>query len=91
MYSNWQAAAQTAIGEVHAKLPPEATIAERRKALRAAAYWFHGNTSHGKKTWAKHCKIYLIRHGYVPPQKKAEDSPLFNQSDHYFPYRSEGQ
>lgn len=79
---NWQHDAPIEIAKAVSGLPENATIAERKKALRVHAYWFHGGTSWGKKVWAKHCKIYLARFGSVVPQK-----PFQFGDDIIFPYR----
>ncbi len=79
---NWQHDAPIEIAKAVASLPDDATVAERKKALRAHAYWFHGGTSWGKKVWAKHCKLYLARFGPTVPQK-----PFKFGDDIIFPYR----
>lgn len=81
---NWQHDAPIEIAKATAHLPEDATIAVRKKALRAHAYWFHGGTSWGKKVWAKHCKLYLARFGPVVPQK-----PFQFGDDIIFPFRDE--
>lgn len=75
MYSDWQAEARRVIAKIDAELPPDADLKARRSALRKAAHDFHGGTSHGKKTWGKHCRIYLEKHGQPP--RKVERSPRF--------------
>ena len=81
---NWQHDAPIEIAKAVSSLAENATIAERKKALRAHAYWFHGGTSWGKKVWAKHCKLYLARFGPVVPQK-----PFQFGDDIIFPYRDD--
>lgn len=82
---DWQHMASQAIERVHASLPEDATVADRKRALRAAASEFHGGTSWGKKVWAKHSKRYLARFGPVVPQK-----PFQFGDDIIFPYAKGG-
>lgn len=79
---NWQHDGPIEVAKAVAHLPDDATIADRKKALRAAAYDFHGGTSWGQKVWSKHCKIYLARFGPVAPQK-----PFQFGDDIIFPFR----
>jgi hypothetical protein len=88
MYADWQAAARLMISKIDADLASTATLAERRSALRKAAGSFHCGTSHGKKTWSKHARKYLERHGQPPRQPKTvEEAPNFGP-DIIFPFRS---
>ena len=86
MYSDWQAEARRVIAQIDASLPPDADLKTRRSALRRAAFEFHGGTSHGKKTWSKHTRIYLQKHGL--PLRSVEDSPRF-ADDIIFPFRDQ--
>jgi hypothetical protein len=66
MRSDWQADAKAMIAAIHAELPADATLVQRRSELRKAASSFHMGTSHGKKTWSKHARVYLEKHGQLP-------------------------
>lgn len=88
MYADWQAAARHYIAQVDASLPKDATLKERRAALRKVAWEFHGGTSWGKKTWSKHSSAYLAKHGQPPRKVRgAENSPNFGP-DIIFPFRA---
>lgn len=93
MYSDWQAAARAAIQKVHESLSADATLKDRRAALRQAAPNFHGYTSWGRKVWSKHCRNYLELHG-LPKRigwraRKAYQEKLkkLGQADIVFPFR----
>ena len=75
MRADWQAAAKAMIAEIHASLPTDATVVQRRSALRKAAAGFHMGTSHGKKTWSKHARVYLEKHGQLPRIVNLRDQP----------------
>ena len=75
MRSDWQAAAKAFIAAIHADLPEDATLVQRRSALRKAAAGFHMGTSHGKKTWSKHARAYLEKHGQLPRTRNLRDQP----------------
>jgi hypothetical protein len=55
---DWQNDAPKMIAAIHKSLP-DASPDDLRKALRKAAYNFHGGTSWGQKVWSKHCRIYM--------------------------------
>lgn len=85
---DWQGEAKRLIAAVHASLPENASLAERKKACRAAGgYHYHGGTSWGKKVWAKHTRAYLEMHG-LPPRRPPPEAPQF-ADDIFFPYRAE--
>ena len=85
MYANWGEEARYRIDKILAALPPDATLEDKRKALRAASGDFHGGTSWGKKVWPRECRKYLQRLG-LPPLK-IESHPRFSD-DIIFPYRA---
>lgn len=93
MYSDWQAAARAEIKSVHESLPADATLKERRSALRKAAHGFHAGTSWGKKVWSRHCRQYLELHGLPkkvgrPGSKEFQDKlRKMGQADIIFPFR----
>jgi hypothetical protein len=60
---NWQRDAPLCIEQATKDLSADATLTERRSALRKAAFDFHGGTSWGKKVWSKHVRKYLEFHG----------------------------
>lgn len=88
MRADWQAAAKAIIAEIHETLPPDATVVQRRSALRKAAAGFHIGTSHGKKTWSKHARVYLEKHGQLPRTRNLRDQPGL-ADDIIFPFARE--
>ena len=74
---------------MHNSLPADATLADRRAALRAAAYNYHGGTSWGRKVWGKRCRRYLEQHGQKPRTTK-QAAPLF-ADDIIFPYAKDAK
>lgn len=66
----WSDAAREVIGQVHASLPPEATYAERKKALYEA-YPFGPRQYFPYKAWCKEQRAYLAR--YKP---QSDPTPL---------------
>lgn len=66
--SRWRDDARYWIAAAHAILPAEATLKQRRAALRQRAYYAHGGTSWGKKMWGQECRRYLEQHGQKPRQ-----------------------
>lgn len=74
MRADWTHDARAYIARATDELPADATLKERRAALRAVAWQFHGNTSWGKKVWSKECRRYLERHG-LPQRTPADASP----------------
>lgn len=87
MRGDWQAAAKAFIADIDASLPPDATLPQRRSALRKRAGEFHMGTSWGKKVWSKHCRIYLERHGQLP--RRLRDQPTL-PADIIFPFAEGG-
>jgi hypothetical protein len=61
----WHDRAWQAIEKMHAALPPDATLAERKKAL-TAAYPFGERRHFPFKAWCKARRQYLAR--YEPPK-----------------------
>ena len=71
------------IAQVHAGLPADATIPQRRKALREVGFKVHGYTSWGRKMWGQEVRKYLQNHGLAQLPVPAEWFP-----DHvHFPFR----
>ena len=66
MRADWKGSARRFIADAVKDLPPEATLTERRAALRLVAGLFHLGTSWGKKVWARECRRYLEQHGLPP-------------------------
>ena len=75
MTFNWTDAARELIKEIDATLPADATLKQRKAALREHAWRHHGGTSWGKKTWSRAAREYLELHGQ-PPRTIADASPL---------------
>lgn len=73
---DWQKTAARIVDEVHRNLPADADLATRKKALRAARPWEFASTSWGKKTWAKHSRKYLEKHGLPPLHPKPIEDHL---------------
>jgi hypothetical protein len=95
--SRWIDQARSAVAKVARELPDDATLTERRKALRKVGSLFHGNTYWGRKQWGKACREYLAQ--YDP---KAAPRPLdgkgadlgklkdrINSGDICFPFRDQ--
>lgn len=85
---SWIDDARRNIAVVDRELSADASLPERRKALRRAGPAFHGGTYWGRKQWGKACREYLERHGQPPrfAAAKPEDSPKFGP-DIIFPFR----
>lgn len=71
---DWSAAARRVIAEIHARLPANATLAERKAALRAG-YPFGERAMWPYKAWLKAQRAYLARYA-GPPAKPIHLSPL---------------
>lgn len=88
--STWIDRARAAVRVATADLAKDATLKDRRAALRPAAARFHGGTSWGKKKWAQAAREYLEAHGQ-PRRKGLPDplgAPLF-APDIVFPWKGE--
>lgn len=75
-----------------ANLRDDASLTERRKALRKVACEFHMGTSWGKKVWSREVRKYLERHGLPPrtPQSVSPQSKLYQRlqtGDVTFPFK----
>lgn len=80
--SSWRTIARERIAALVADLPADASVADRRRALRG-----HGPTcGWAKKVWHQECSAYLARHGAKP---RKGSTPLFPDHAH-FPFRGEG-
>lgn len=77
-----------------AELPADASLDDRRKALRKDATLFHGGTSWGRKVWSREVRKYLEQHG-LPPRTVADISPQsklrrrLESGDITFPFKAE--
>jgi hypothetical protein len=69
--SYWYDQAAALIVHLTKDLPAEATLAQRRKALRGNGYPAHQGTRWGRRKWGEAVRDYLSRHGYRKPQTKA--------------------
>lgn len=89
MRSDWKGEAQSFIRQATAALPADATLKQRRSALRKVAHDFHLGTSWGAKAWSREVRKYLEQHGLEPLHPKpVEDSPRF-ADDIIFPFRQQ--
>jgi hypothetical protein len=80
MYSDWGAQARSDIARLMAAMPADATLGDRRKALKRFAREFHGGTSWGKKVWPRECRKYLEReHGLEPLSDAGPNPPRSDQ------------
>lgn len=92
MRDNWAKDARAFIAEATGELPPEATVKERRAALRTVGWKFHMGTSWGKRVWSRECRKYLELHG-LPPRELVDTSPQskaftkLHSGDIIFPFR----
>lgn len=86
---SWSDKARAVIAQVHRELPENATLKERRKALRAAGYSCHGGTYWGRKIWGREVRKYLVAQHPEELGKPVTDSPLF-ADDICFPFRGGG-
>lgn len=84
----WAPAARAVIARVHAQLPENATLKERRKALRAVGGSFHGGTCWGRKVWGRECRKYLLIWHPTELAKPITDTRLF-AADICFPFREQ--
>jgi len=81
--SRWAAAARSLIAKVHSGLPEDASLKDRRKALRLVGPGFHGGTYWGRKVWGREVRKYLEKHGLPPRSPRDVKMP-----DHiHFPFR----
>jgi hypothetical protein len=64
----WDDNHRAAIDVVHARLPADATLADRKRALAAIAPGSF-SPSWSQKTWQAARRKYLARYGYVPRTK----------------------
>jgi hypothetical protein len=98
VYSDWGKVARADIHKIMAAMPEDATLGDRRKALKRHASEFHGGTSWGKKVWPRECRKYLERHHGLEPLSDAGRNPPrttqgrklaagIRQHDIIFPFR----
>lgn len=83
--SRWAEAARHLIGKVHSGLPEDASLKDRRRALRAVGPGFHGGTYWGRKVWGREVRKYLERHGLPPRSPRS----LVLPEDIAFPWAGE--
>jgi hypothetical protein len=87
--STWIIRARDAVREVALSIPADATLPQRRKAMRAAGPCFHGGTYWGRKKWGQAVREYLERHGQAPRALPAvQDAPNFGP-DIIFPWKKD--
>lgn len=82
----WSDDAWLVINRVDKELPADATLKERKAALKEVAWHYHGGTSWGRKIWGRECRKYYERHGQEP----RNPVPLLKFADDIaFPFRSQ--
>lgn len=87
--TTWIIRARDAVREVALTIPAEATLPQRRKAMRAAGPHFHGGTYWGRKKWGQAVREYLERHGQPPRvTQSVRDTPNFGP-DIIFPWKKD--
>lgn len=84
---DWQNDADRFIQQVHDSLPADATLTQRRAALRKVAADFHLFTGWGQKVWSKKVRKYLEQHGLEP--LKPRHDPYAGRDDICFPFRNQ--
>lgn len=72
---SWADIARSTIQRVHAELPAESTLAERKAAIDAA-YPFGMRAYSPYRTWLRARREYLCSYGYVPKRAQHIESPL---------------
>lgn len=89
----WIDDARAVVAKTTRDLPEGATLADRRKALRAAGSLFHGGTYWGRKQWGRAVREHLAAHGGPPIAKAAPADvhrlhQLEDRGDIVFPFRA---
>lgn len=85
----WIVRARDAVRVAALDIPADATLPERRKAMRAAGPRFHGGTYWGRKKWGVAVREYLERHGQPPrAAPSVKDAPNFGP-DIIFPWKKD--
>lgn len=93
MRADWKADARYYIADATKELPADATLKQRRSALRKVASKFHMGTKWGKKVWSREVRRYLEQHG-LPPIRPDTASPYSKMRQRLeageitFPFRS---
>jgi len=64
MSSTWLDRARLFIAEEMKDAPADMPLQDRKKALRAVAWRFHGYTSWGRKVWSRATREYLAPFAY---------------------------
>jgi hypothetical protein len=90
--SHWRDRCRRVIREADEKLPEDATLNDRKKALRAVAGEFYcPGTSWPSQVWQQERRAYLARFGEpVNPKLNPKLAQLAAQGDITFPFRKEG-
>jgi hypothetical protein len=77
---SWYQACVAVITEVDKTLPADASLSDRKRALRRVSWHGHQGTAWGKKKWAQASRDYLEHHGHYTngrKQKGVDGLPLF--------------
>lgn len=89
---SWRETVRRVIHDVDATLHEDATLDDRKKALRKAAGQFYApGTSWPSQVWQQERRAYLARFGEaVNPKLNPKLALLHAQGDITFPFRKEG-
>jgi hypothetical protein len=94
--STWVERARPFVEAVDKALPVDATLAQARKALRAAGSGFHGGTYWGRKAWGRAGREMLVRRKLIEGVAAAKTGDVARmveaeaRGDITFPFRSPG-
>ena len=84
--SVWRDRARRLIAKLTADLPEDASLTERRKALRGKGFEAHQGTVWGRRMWGQEVRKYLGRHG--DPLAITTRKGEFRFPEHiHFPFR----
>lgn len=88
--NSWRERARHVIHRIDASLPKDATMKERRAALRKAAGEFHAGCSWPSQVWQQERRKYLASYGERPTDAPPPKLLAAMESGTYFPFRKEG-
>jgi hypothetical protein len=87
---SWRERARHVIHDVDASLPKDATIRERRAALRKVAGEFHAGCSWPSQVWQQERRKYLASYGERPTDAPPPKLLAAMETGTHFPFRKEG-